>query len=165
MDTGSASSYRAGAGHAGELIAIGNGSVPAGRVPDYGEVGRSGSIGAAQRSDSSWLISKWWLPGAGRFRHRPGSPASACEVPIPDFREDAIEKHIADHTPTGMLFRTPRGNPVRRRQRQVRQPPRGPGLNAIVPDVRHSFARTALAAGFPISGGRLTSTAIDVRPP
>ncbi|WP_055481271.1 tyrosine-type recombinase/integrase [Sphaerimonospora mesophila] len=86
----------------------------------------------------------------------PKSPASVREVPMPVFLGEALEKHIAEHAPADVLFRTARGNLMRRDYFNARiwKPAiKAAGLlpDTTFHDLRHTFASTALAEGVPIS--------------
>ncbi|WP_370026117.1 tyrosine-type recombinase/integrase [Planotetraspora sp. GP83] len=86
----------------------------------------------------------------------PKSPASVREVPMPVFLAEALEKHIADHTPADLLFSTSRDNLMRRdyvNARVWKPAIKAAGLlpDTTFHDLRHTFASTALAEGVPIS--------------
>jgi len=86
----------------------------------------------------------------------PKSPASVREVPMPVFLAEALEKHMADHSPADLLFSTSRDNLMRRDYFNARiwKPAiKAAGLlpDTTFHDLRHTFASTALAEGVPIS--------------
>ncbi|MEV4836319.1 site-specific integrase [Nonomuraea sp. NPDC049486] len=86
----------------------------------------------------------------------PKTRASVRDVPMPAVLADALAKHIDRRKPKDALFRTSRGNLIRRDyfNADVLKPAI---LAAEVPadmtfhDLRHTFASTALAEGVPVS--------------
>lgn len=86
----------------------------------------------------------------------PKTRASIRDVPIPTVLADALAGHIDRHKPEGALFRTTRGNLIRRDyfNADILKPAilaAGVPADMTFHDLRHTFASTALAEGVPIS--------------
>ncbi|GAA4219477.1 hypothetical protein GCM10023075_03600 [Streptosporangium album] len=86
----------------------------------------------------------------------PKTRASVRNVPIPAVLADALAEYIDRHKPEDVLFRTTRGNLVRRDyfNADVLKPAifsAGVPVDMTFHDLRHTFASTALAEGVPIS--------------
>ncbi len=86
----------------------------------------------------------------------PKSPASVRDVPLPVFLSEALESRITERSPTDVLCRTSRGNPIRRDYFNTNIWKPAAKAAKLQPDttfhdLRHTFASTALAAGVPIS--------------
>ncbi len=86
----------------------------------------------------------------------PKTRASIRDVPVPAVLADALAEHIDRHKPEDVLFRTTRGNLIRRDyfNADILKPAilaAGVPADMTFHDLRHTFASTALAEGVPIS--------------
>ncbi|MER6178577.1 site-specific integrase [Streptosporangium sp. NPDC001681] len=86
----------------------------------------------------------------------PKTKASVRDVPIPAILAHALAEYIDRHKPEDVLFRTTRGNLIRRDyfNADVLKPAilsAGVPVDMTFHDLRHTFASTALAEGVPIS--------------
>ncbi|MEV4251145.1 tyrosine-type recombinase/integrase [Streptosporangium canum] len=86
----------------------------------------------------------------------PKTRASVRDVPIPAVLADALAEYTDRHKPEDVLFRTTRGNLVRRDyfNAGALKPAilaAGVPVDMTFHDLRHTFASTALAEGVPIS--------------
>ncbi|HWG00872.1 MAG TPA: tyrosine-type recombinase/integrase, partial [Trebonia sp.] len=105
----------------------------------------------------------------------PKTSASARDVPVPKFLQEAVGRHVSELELAGgdVLCRTPRHTLLRRDyyNREIWKPAlaaAGLPADATFHDLRHTFASTALAEGVPISevsrwlGHKSITTTVDL---